>query len=119
MDMEASLWHRRLSHISEKGLNCLAKKDVLQGLKIYALQRKNQVMERFKQFHALVERQLGKKLKRIRTDNGDEYYGPFVVWLVLVAGFFYKNLSGTRSKYNKMEFIFYFKNLFLDFLKIN
>ncbi|RDX88352.1 hypothetical protein CR513_30073, partial [Mucuna pruriens] len=30
MDMEAYLWHRRLSHISEKGLNCLAKKDMLQ-----------------------------------------------------------------------------------------
>jgi len=27
MDMEASLQHRRLSHIIEKGLNCLAKKD--------------------------------------------------------------------------------------------
>ena len=33
MDMEASLWHRRLTHISEKGLNCLAKKDMLLGLK--------------------------------------------------------------------------------------
>ena len=33
MDMEASLWHRRLSHISEKGLNCLAKKDMLPRLK--------------------------------------------------------------------------------------
>nr|KYP60092.1 Retrovirus-related Pol polyprotein from transposon TNT 1-94 [Cajanus cajan] len=31
--MEASLWHQRLGHISEKGMNCLAKKDVLQGLK--------------------------------------------------------------------------------------
>jgi len=30
--MEASLWHRRLGHISEKWLNCLAKKDVLMGL---------------------------------------------------------------------------------------
>ena len=33
MDIEASLWHQRLSHISEKGLNCLAKKDMLPGLK--------------------------------------------------------------------------------------
>jgi len=33
MDMEAFLWHRRLSHISEKGLNCLAKKDMFPGLK--------------------------------------------------------------------------------------
>jgi len=27
------LWHRRFSHISKKGLNCLGKKDVLSGLK--------------------------------------------------------------------------------------
>ena len=31
--MESSLWNLRLSHISEKGLNVLAKKDVLLGLK--------------------------------------------------------------------------------------
>ncbi|RDX87201.1 hypothetical protein CR513_31362, partial [Mucuna pruriens] len=127
MDMEASLWHRRLSHISEKELNCLAKKDMLPGLKnaklekcslcmdgkqtsvsfkkhplsrkskllelvhsdvccplnvksfsgalyfvtfiddcsrklwVYALKTKDQVLEKFKHFKALVERQLGKK----------------------------------------------------------
>lgn len=33
IDMEASLWHRRLSRISENGLNCLAKKDMLPRLK--------------------------------------------------------------------------------------
>lgn len=146
MDMEASLWHRRLSHISEKGLNCLAKKDVLPGLKsaelekcshcmagkqtrvsfkkhpssrksellelvhsdvcgplkvksfsgalyfvtfiddcsrklwVYALKTKDQVLEKFKEFHVMVERQSGKKLKCIRTDNGGEYCGPFDVY---------------------------------------
>ncbi|KAL2325516.1 hypothetical protein Fmac_024574 [Flemingia macrophylla] len=137
--MKSSLWHRRLGHINEKGLNCLAKKDVLSGLKnaelekcshcmvgkqtrvsfkkhppskksellklihsdvcgplmagalyfvtfiddcsrklwVYALQRKDQVLEKFKEFHALVERQSGNKLKRIHTDNGGEYYGLF------------------------------------------
>jgi len=39
MDMDASLWHRRLSHISEKGLNCLAKKNVLPGLKCVELEK--------------------------------------------------------------------------------
>ena len=29
----SELWHKRLSHISEKGLDCLAKKSLLQGLK--------------------------------------------------------------------------------------
>ena len=39
MDIKASLWHRRLSHISEKGLNCLAKKDMLPGLKNIDLEK--------------------------------------------------------------------------------
>ncbi|RDX76024.1 hypothetical protein CR513_44031, partial [Mucuna pruriens] len=39
MDMEAFLWHRRLSHISEKGLNCLAKNDMLPGLKNAELEK--------------------------------------------------------------------------------
>ncbi|RDY10773.1 hypothetical protein CR513_04650, partial [Mucuna pruriens] len=39
MDMEASLWHQRLSHINEKGLNCLAKKDMLLGLKNAELEK--------------------------------------------------------------------------------
>ncbi|RDX88079.1 hypothetical protein CR513_30373, partial [Mucuna pruriens] len=133
MDMEASLWHRRLSHISEKGLTCLAKKDMLPRLKnaelekcshcmagkqtrvsfkkhpdvcgplkiksfsgtlyfvtfiddcsrklwVYVLKTKDQVLEKFKQFQALVERQSGKKVKCIRSDNGGEYCGPFDVY---------------------------------------
>ena len=137
-----SLWHRRLGHISEKGLSCLARKDALSGLKnaelekcshcmagkqrrlsfkkhqpsrksdflelvhfdicgplkvrpfsgaiyfitfiddhsrklwTYALKIKNQALEKFKQFQALVERQTGKKLKCIRTDNGPQYSPP-------------------------------------------
>ena len=39
MDMEASLWHRRLIHISKKGLECLAKKDVLSGMKSVELEK--------------------------------------------------------------------------------
>jgi len=39
MYMEASLWHRRLGHISEKRLNCVAKKDVLMGLRNVELEK--------------------------------------------------------------------------------
>ncbi|RDX98669.1 hypothetical protein CR513_18373, partial [Mucuna pruriens] len=39
MDMEAPLWHRRLSLINEKGLNCLAKNDMLRGLKNAKLEK--------------------------------------------------------------------------------
>ena len=38
------------------------------------------MLEKFKEFHASVERQLGKKLKCIRTDNGGEYCGPFDIY---------------------------------------
>ena len=39
MYMEASLWHWRLGHISEKGLNYLDKKDVLMGLRNAELEK--------------------------------------------------------------------------------
>ncbi|RDY11436.1 hypothetical protein CR513_03880, partial [Mucuna pruriens] len=44
---------------------------------VYTLKIKDQMLEKFKQFQALVERQLGKKVKCIRFDNGGEYCGPF------------------------------------------
>ncbi|RDX93045.1 hypothetical protein CR513_24747, partial [Mucuna pruriens] len=106
MDMEASLWHRRLSHISEKGLNYLANKDMLLGLKNaklekcshcmtgkhtrvsfkkYPLSRKSELLELmhsdvYGPLKALVERQSGKKVKCIHFDNGGEYCGPFGVY---------------------------------------
>lgn len=137
------LWHKRLGHMSEKGMSLLLKKNVLTGVHdvnlkrcshclagkqnrvsfkshppsrkenildlvhsdvcgpmktrtlggclyfvtfiddcsrkvwVYTLKTKDQVLDVFKQFHALVERQTGKKLKCVRTDNGGEYIGPF------------------------------------------
>ncbi|KAJ8767749.1 hypothetical protein K2173_020689 [Erythroxylum novogranatense] len=48
-------------------------------LRLYMMQAKlsNQVIHVFKQLHASVERQTGKKLKCIRIDNGGEYIGLF------------------------------------------
>ncbi|RDX69418.1 hypothetical protein CR513_51470, partial [Mucuna pruriens] len=119
IDIEASLWHRRLTHISKKWLNCLAKKYILPGLKnaelekrshcmagkhtrvsfkkhppsrksellelvhsdvCVPLKKKDQVLEKLKQFQSLVERQSGKKVKCIRSDNYGEYCGPFDVY---------------------------------------
>ncbi|VFQ58709.1 unnamed protein product [Cuscuta campestris] len=45
-DSSSELWHRRLSHISEKGLDCLAKKNVLSGVKDANLKRSSMVRER-------------------------------------------------------------------------
>ena len=54
--------------------------DCSNKLLVYTLKTKNQVLKMFKEFHVLVERQSSKKLKRIRTDNGGEYCGPFDVY---------------------------------------
>ena len=54
--------------------------DYSSKLWVYALKTKDQVLEKFKEFHVLVERQLSKKLKGIHTNNGGEYYGPFDVY---------------------------------------
>ncbi|RDX75688.1 hypothetical protein CR513_44403, partial [Mucuna pruriens] len=54
--------------------------DCSRKLWIYVLKTKDQVLEKFKQFQALVERQLSKKVKCICFDNGGEYCGPFDVY---------------------------------------
>ena len=140
-DME--VWHKRLGHISEKGLHMLARKHLLPNIKgkpldpcahclagkqhrvvfkrsspptrrknildlvhtdvcsmsersiggalyfvtfiddhsrkvwLHLLKSKDQVLDAFKEFHALVERETGRKIKSIRSDNGGEYRGPF------------------------------------------
>ncbi|CAJ2658330.1 unnamed protein product [Trifolium pratense] len=140
-DVSTDLWHTRLGHLSQKGLNILLKKNFLpvkgtplktcthcfsgkqhrvsfrssgphrrqnildlihtdvcmmdskslggalyfvtfiddHSRKVWAfvLKSKDQVLGAFKQFHASVERETGRKLKCIRADNGGEYRGPF------------------------------------------
>ncbi|CAN0846213.1 Retrovirus-related Pol polyprotein from transposon TNT 1-94 [Linum grandiflorum] len=98
-DSSIELWHKRLGHLSEKGLQILSKKQLLPGAKdktlggasyyvtfiddhsrkvwTYALKTKDQVLDVFKQFHVEVERETGLKLKCVRADNGGEYRGPF------------------------------------------
>ncbi|GAA0139540.1 hypothetical protein LIER_01062 [Lithospermum erythrorhizon] len=51
--------------------------DYSRKLWVYPLKTKNQVYEIFKQFHMMVEREMGESLKCIRTDNGGEYIGEF------------------------------------------
>jgi hypothetical protein len=40
---------------------------------IYFMRTKNEVHSRFQEFKALVENQMGRKIKTLRSDNGDEY----------------------------------------------
>ena len=44
---------------------------------VYPIKSIDQVLDVFKQYQALSERQRGKKSKCIHTDNGGEYIGPF------------------------------------------
>ena len=41
------------------------------------LKTKDQVLEAFKEFQAIVERETGQKLKCVRADNGGDDCGPF------------------------------------------
>ena len=43
----------------------------------YTLKTKDQVLDVFKHFQANVERETGRQLKCVRSDNGGEYIGPF------------------------------------------
>ena len=43
----------------------------------FFLKSKDQVLDVFKEFHAKVERETGRKLKSVRADNDGEYRGPF------------------------------------------
>ncbi|CAN1156891.1 hypothetical protein LINPERPRIM_LOCUS27979, partial [Linum perenne] len=71
------LWHKRLSHLSEKGQQIHSKKQLLSGAKddhsrkvwTYALKTKDQVVDVFKQFHAEVERETMLKLKCVTADS--------------------------------------------------
>ena len=40
---------------------------------VYFIERKNEVLEFFQNFKALVENQCGKRIKCLRIDNGGEY----------------------------------------------
>ncbi|KAE8660625.1 hypothetical protein F3Y22_tig00116951pilonHSYRG00528 [Hibiscus syriacus] len=101
---DVEIWHKRLGHISEKCLHMLARKQLLPDVKgkpldpcahclarkhIVAFQRSSpptrrknildldQVLDAFKEFHALVERETRRKINCVRSDNEGEYRGPF------------------------------------------
>ncbi|GKV41223.1 hypothetical protein SLEP1_g48789 [Rubroshorea leprosula] len=188
-DESSELWHKRLSHMSVKGIDCLIKKNVLSGLKeekleqcvhclagkqkrvsfknhppsrkpdllelvhfdvcgplkvrshggalyfvtfiddysmklwVYPLKTKDQALGVLKQFQALVERQTGKKLKCIRTDNGGEYSRPFDNYCKEQEAFntmvHLINLSPTIALDNDvLDRVWYGKDVFYDHLRV-
>ena len=136
-DTSPDLWHKRLAHMSKKGLQLLAKQSLIPVTKykpsnpcdyclfgkqhrvsfqknstrkklelvysdvcgpmevnslggnkyfvtfiddasrktwVYLLHIKSQVFQHFQKFHAMVDREIGNPLKRLRTNNGGEYF---------------------------------------------
>ncbi|GJX92940.1 retrovirus-related pol polyprotein from transposon TNT 1-94 [Tanacetum coccineum] len=79
------LWHMRLGHMSEKGMVILSKRGLLDNHKIASLEfcehcvigkqkrHKSEAFDKFKHWKILIENQTGRKIKRLRTDNGFEF----------------------------------------------
>jgi hypothetical protein len=69
---------------------------------IYFLRKKSEVSERFKEFKSLVENQIEKRIKVLRTDNGGEFCGKeFDQFCKSVA---YHAKIPHHIPHNKMEF---------------
>ncbi|KAK3000052.1 hypothetical protein RJ639_022601 [Escallonia herrerae] len=62
------VWHMRLGHTSERGMDVLSK----QGVWVYILKKRSDVFVQWKQFKMMIEKQTGKKTKCLRIDNGME-----------------------------------------------
>ncbi|KAG8500642.1 hypothetical protein CXB51_004528 [Gossypium anomalum] len=84
------LWHMSLGHMSENGMVELSKKGLLDGQgicklnfcehyifgkKVWAffLKQKSDVFSSFKSWKIMIEKQTGKQIKYLRTDNGLEF----------------------------------------------
>ncbi|GJS11903.1 putative ribonuclease H-like domain-containing protein [Tanacetum coccineum] len=65
---ESTRWHRRMAHVNFKTINKLAKEGLVDGLPL-----KDETFYVLKEFIALIENQLNKKVKGIRCDNGTEF----------------------------------------------
>ena len=52
--------------------------DYSRFLYLYMLHNKNEALDTFKVFMPEVEKQCGKSIKIVRTDQGGEYYGRYI-----------------------------------------
>ncbi|GJQ94413.1 retrotransposon protein, putative, ty1-copia subclass [Tanacetum coccineum] len=64
----AQVWHKRLGHIGEAGLQVLEKR-----VWVYILRFKHKAFGKFKEWKQLVENQTGRTVKKLRMDNGLEF----------------------------------------------
>ncbi|GJS67592.1 retrotransposon protein, putative, ty1-copia subclass [Tanacetum coccineum] len=95
-DNLAQVWHKRLGHISEAGLNVLEKQGLfgkkslgkldfcdnyvlgkshrVRSVWVYIVRFKHEAFGKFKEWKQLVENQTGRTVKKLRTDNGLEFF---------------------------------------------
>nr|GEY93839.1 retrotransposon protein, putative, Ty1-copia subclass [Tanacetum cinerariifolium] len=67
-DSLAQVWHKRLGHISEAGLQVLEKQGQFGKKSLGGI-----IGRKFKEWKQLVENQTGRTVKKLRTDNGLEF----------------------------------------------
>ncbi|GKB51925.1 zinc finger, CCHC-type containing protein [Tanacetum coccineum] len=74
-DSLAQVWHKRLGHISEAGLQVLEKQGLFGKKSLGGIIRrfKHESFGKFKEWKQLVENQTGRTVKKLRTDNGLEF----------------------------------------------
>nr|GEW33082.1 hypothetical protein [Tanacetum cinerariifolium] len=82
---DSKLWHYLLGHMGEKGMNNLAKKGLIKvtcNLEfcehcVLGKQKrhKDEMFPTFKEWKVLIENHIGKKIKKLRTDNSIEFCG--------------------------------------------
>ncbi|GJT41121.1 retrovirus-related pol polyprotein from transposon TNT 1-94 [Tanacetum coccineum] len=93
-DSLAQVWHKRLGHIGEAGLQVLEKQGLF-GKKILDLMGptrgiigrfKDEAFGKFKEWKQLVENQTGRTVKKLRTDNGLEFCNQDFEQLCIESG---------------------------------
>ncbi|RVX01092.1 Retrovirus-related Pol polyprotein from transposon TNT 1-94 [Vitis vinifera] len=95
---DTSLWHRRLGHMSEKGMKMLLSKGKLPELKSIDFDMSESCILG-KQKKAMVETETGLKVKCLRSDNGEEYIdGGFSEYCVAQGIRMEKTIPGTPQQ---------------------
>ncbi|VVA24985.1 PREDICTED: Retrovirus-related Pol poly from transposon [Prunus dulcis] len=75
-DDETQLWHLRLGHMSERGMQELHNRKLLKdvwGSSPVKSNEKSEIFTKFKEWKAEVENLTGRKIKILKSDNGAEY----------------------------------------------
>ena len=74
--------------------------DVSRKTWVYMLHIKSQVFQYFQKFHAMVEREMGNPVKRLRIDNGGEYISKEFKEYCFKHGIMHKNMVPGTPQYN-------------------